>query len=38
MYDKPNHNVIISAAELARGQRFGDIQWDSHGRLEQGAV
>ena len=32
MYDKPNHNVIISAAELARGQRFGDIQWDSHGK------
>ncbi len=32
MYDKPSHNVIISAAELARGQRFGDIQWDSHGK------
>ena len=32
MFDKDNHNKIISAGDVARGKRFGDIQWDSHGK------
>ena len=33
MFDKDNHNKIISADDVARGKRFGDIQWDSHSKI-----
>ena len=32
MFNKDNHNKIISADDVARGKRFGDIQWDSHSK------
>ena len=32
MFNKDNHNKIISADDVARGKRFGDIQWDTHNK------
>ena len=32
MFDKVNYNKIISIADVACGQRFGDVQWDSYGK------
>ena len=32
MFDKANYIKTISVADVARGQRFGDVQWDSYGK------